>query len=230
MAADARRGSPQSFNVCFFVNIFYFSLEEEGVKRSGEGMGEIILLKNEIEVSNPIYLSFILFYSVAFYLHLSLPLTSKQSKNQQILALSAEKAECLTRQQQLENERLSLEAQRDDLKLHIEGSLTLFYIDLLGLTSIHFLSVCFAAWVDVMMSITTKDETISKMSRSTDDKERTLRSQLTDLQAKSKHRIGDLTSQVEQLQAEVSRRMLEAEGLTVSLSALTKTNNENKVL
>lgn len=80
-----------------------------------------------------------------------------------------------------------------------------------------------------MMSITTKDETISKMSRSTDDKERTLRSQLADLQAKSKHRIGDLTSQVEQLQAEVSRRMLEAEGLTVSLSALTKTNNENKV-
>lgn len=80
-----------------------------------------------------------------------------------------------------------------------------------------------------MMSITTKDETISKMSRSTDDRERTLRTQLSELQAKSKHRMADLTSQVEQLQAEVSRRMLEVEGLTESLSALTKTNNENKV-
>lgn len=79
------------------------------------------------------------------------------------------------------------------------------------------------------MSITTKDETISKMSRSTDDRERTLRTQLSELQSKTKHRVADLTSQVEQLQAEVSRRMLEAEGLTESLSALTKANNENKV-
>ena len=67
------------------------------------------------------------------------------------------------------------------------------------------------------------------MSRSTDDRERTLRTQLSELQAKSKHRMADLTSQVEQLLAEVSRRMLEVEGLTESLSALTKTNNENKV-
>lgn len=67
------------------------------MRRSGEGMGEIIVLKNEIE-----------------------------SKNQQISTLAAEKAECLARQQQLENERLSLEAQRDDLKLHIEGIVLFF--------------------------------------------------------------------------------------------------------
>ncbi len=62
------------------------------MRRSGESAGEIIMLKNEIE-----------------------------SKNQQMSVLVAEKSECLVRQQQLENERLSLEAQRDDLKLHIEG-------------------------------------------------------------------------------------------------------------
>lgn len=79
-----------------------------------------------------------------------------------------------------------------------------------------------------MMSLTSKDETIAKMSRSTDDKERTLRSQLADLQAKTKHRVADLSSQVEQLQTEVARRMLESEKLAESLSLLTKTNDENK--
>jgi len=83
----------QSWPLILFHCCFFYRLEEEGVRRSGEGMGEIIVLKNEIE-----------------------------SKNQQISTLTAEKAECLARQQQLENERLSLEAQRDDLKLHIEGS------------------------------------------------------------------------------------------------------------
>lgn len=63
------------------------------MRRSGESAGEIILLKNEIE-----------------------------SKTQLMAALAAEKAECLVRQQQLENEKLSLAAQRDDLKLHIEGT------------------------------------------------------------------------------------------------------------
>ena len=74
-------------------NFQFLRLEEEGVRRSGESAGEIIMLKNEIE-----------------------------SKTQQMAVLAAEKAECLVRQQQLENERLSLEAQRDDLKLHIEGA------------------------------------------------------------------------------------------------------------
>ena len=82
---------------------------------------------------------------------------------------------------------------------------------------------------DVTASLTAKDETIMKMSKSTEEREKLLRTQLSDLQAKSKHRIADLTSQVEQLQSEVARRMMETEGLTESLSALTRTNNENKV-
>jgi predicted DNA-binding helix-hairpin-helix protein len=44
-----------------------------------------------------------------------------QLKAQQIAALTLEKADWLARQQQLENEKLSLEAQRDDLKLHVDG-------------------------------------------------------------------------------------------------------------
>jgi len=83
----------QNHNVISTLFSLIARLEEEGVRRSGESAGEIIVLKNEIE-----------------------------SKNQQMSVLVAEKAECLVRQQQLENERLSLEAQRDDLKLHIEGA------------------------------------------------------------------------------------------------------------
>ena len=64
--------------MAIFLQYFYFSLEEEGVKRSGEGMGEIILLKNEIEVSNSI-IALIYSNSVAFYLHLSLPPTLPQN-------------------------------------------------------------------------------------------------------------------------------------------------------
>jgi chaperonin cofactor prefoldin len=80
-----------------------------------------------------------------------------------------------------------------------------------------------------MMSLTSKDETIQRLSRTAEDKEKTLRAQLADLQGKSKHRLGDLGSQVEQLQAEVARRMLESERLAESLSAVTKANDENKV-
>jgi hypothetical protein len=80
-----------------------------------------------------------------------------------------------------------------------------------------------------MMSLTSKDETIQRLSRTAEDKEKTLRAQLVDLQGKSKHRLGDLGSQVEQLQAEVARRMLESERLAESLSAVTKANDENKV-
>ena len=79
-----------------------------------------------------------------------------------------------------------------------------------------------------MQSLTSKDETINKMSRSTEDRERTLRTQLAELQSKSKQRVGDLVGQVEQLQAEVAKRMLEVEGLAESHSLLTKTNEENK--
>ena len=85
-------------------------------------------------------------------------------------------------------------------------------------------------YIDVMLSLTSKDETLQKMSKTTEDKEKTLRGQLAELQTKSKHRIGDLTSQVEQLEAEVARRMVEVERLSESLSAVTKTNEENKVL
>lgn len=81
-----------------------------------------------------------------------------------------------------------------------------------------------------MLSLTSKDETLQKMSRTAEDKEKTLRAQLAELQSKSKHRVGDLGSQVEQLQAEVARRMVEVERLNESLSAITKTNEENKVL
>lgn len=87
-----------------------------------------------------------------------------------------------------------------------------------------FLCLC----IDVMQSLTSKDETISKMSRSSEDRERTLRTQLSELQSKSKQRVGDLVGQVEQLQAEVAKRMLEVEGLTESLSQLTRSSDENK--
>lgn len=80
-----------------------------------------------------------------------------------------------------------------------------------------------------MMSLTAKDEAIQKLRLSTEDKERTLRAQLADLQAKSKGRVGDLTSQVEQLQAEAARRLMEIEKLTDALSSVTKANEENKV-
>jgi chaperonin cofactor prefoldin len=80
-----------------------------------------------------------------------------------------------------------------------------------------------------MQSLSAKDETIMRLNKTGEEKERTLRAQLAELQSKSKQRVADLTSQVEQLQGEVARRMLEAEKLTEALSSVTKANEENKV-
>lgn len=53
---------------------------------------------------------------------ISLPLfVILQARTQQIGVLSAEKADWLLKQQHVENERLSLASQRDDLQLHLEG-------------------------------------------------------------------------------------------------------------
>jgi hypothetical protein len=67
--------------------------EDEGSRTRGEATGELILLRGELE-----------------------------SKQQQLAMLQAEKAEILARQLTSDNERLALAAQRDELKLHIEGT------------------------------------------------------------------------------------------------------------
>lgn len=144
----------------------------------------------------------------------------------QVSQLLVEKSELLAKQQQLENGRLALEAQRDDLKLHVEGWL---YAAAMMVCAIWGVNLHTCPCADVMQSLAAKDDTIFQLNRSAEEKERSLRSQLAELQGKSKHRLGDLNSQVEQLQGEVARRMMETEKLTDALSSITKANEENKV-
>ena len=60
--------------------------------------------------------------SLYHLLVLTVNIVCVQNKATQIAELVAEKSELVAKQQHLENERLSLEAQRDDLKLHVEGN------------------------------------------------------------------------------------------------------------
>jgi hypothetical protein len=77
--------------------------------------------------------------------------------------------------------------------------------------------------------MTTKDQVTEKLHKSSEEKERGLRAQLAEIQSKTKQRMQDLVTQVEQLQTEAARRVLEVQGLTEALAALTHENNENKV-
>ena len=60
--------------------------------------------------------------SLYHLLVLTVNIVCVQNKATQIAELVAEKSELVAKQQHVENERLSLEAQRDDLKLHVEGN------------------------------------------------------------------------------------------------------------
>lgn len=81
-----------------------------------------------------------------------------------------------------------------------------------------------------MISIATKDETLSKLQRSSDEKERALRAQLSNSESTSRQRVIELTTHIDKLQSELTQRTIETENLKEALSVATKADEQNKVL
>ena len=79
-----------------------------------------------------------------------------------------------------------------------------------------------------MISVSSQDESIAKLKTSSDDKEKLLRTQLQDIQVKSKDRINELTSQIDQLQIELTRKSTEFEKVTNLLQVANKLNQDQK--
>ena len=80
-----------------------------------------------------------------------------------------------------------------------------------------------------MLSVASQDESITKLKASSDEREKLLRTQLHDLQLKSKERINELTLQIDQLQTEMTRKTSELDKLTTSLQAINKLKDEHKI-
>lgn len=85
-------------------------------------------------------------------------------------------------------------------------------------------------YVDLMVSLRSKDETLASMSKNFEEKEKTIRGQLNHLQSNTKQRQTDYTTDITNLQAEVARKKKENETLIQSVATLTANNTQMTVI